>query len=546
MTKKSNASKNTTTNIENLSALVNTLPGKADELKAKFAAGAVPLEGDYAKLIDAIYYALAALGLEPDNTSTGDGLQVNTTTNKLEVKNAGTTSGLTVNSSGIAIKTTGATSGLTVNGSGIAVDTNIIQKKLTPMEKGYINIDADNAISINSEPFGQENSNWINVVGKGQNTSSINKLNLMVKAEQFTLTSMTNTTWGHNCIELKLKNNGGIKSTQNGLEVDASVIQPKISVTRPLQLTGATVGLGLRDYGASHTDSTYANILALKPSNAEHLTLYVNTHHFTLTDSHSIATLQVNTANIQPKLTANTGISISGSTIRVNTSVIQPKLLASTGISILDNTIRVNTSIIQPKLIAGTGISISTSNSISVNTSAIQPRLIEGHGISISSNTIRVNTNVIQPKLIAGNGISISGDTINATAINQSMAARNMAILYNATHYSIGPSYIALYRNLGTTPTGESIYQVYLSVLINNKNHDIPYLLPTYKNGDFSVGNNLNQDLSSYETNGTNAIINIILGSSGGFDITNKLARVKIRYFNAVEIYWEDSTVVAI
>lgn len=220
MTDKSNASKNTANSIESLSDMVNELPVRAEELKAKFAAGAVPLEGDYVKLIDAIYSALTALGLDPDNRATGDGLQVNTETGKLEVK------------------TSGAVSGLTVTTNGIAVDKTVIQPKLTPdANKGYIKIDGNNTIGIDSLDFGITSSKWINVVGKGVNTQSINKQHLMVHGEQFTL----NESSGYNCIELKLKPSGGIKTHADGLEIDTSVIQPKLTAGEGITITGNTI-----------------------------------------------------------------------------------------------------------------------------------------------------------------------------------------------------------------------------------------------------------------------------------------------------------------
>lgn len=230
MTDKSNASKNTTTSIESLSDMVNELPVRAEELKAKFAAGAVPLEGDYVKLIDAIYSALTALGLDPDNRATGDGLQVNTETGKLEVK------------------TSGAASGLTVTTNGITVDRAVIQPKLTPdSNKGYIKIDGNNTIGIDSLDFGITSGEWVNVVGKGVNTQSINRQHLMVHGQQFTLTSLLNESWGHNCIELKFKPSGGIKTHEDGLEIDTSVIQPKLTAGTGITISGSTISANLQE-----------------------------------------------------------------------------------------------------------------------------------------------------------------------------------------------------------------------------------------------------------------------------------------------------------
>ncbi|MBD2803828.1 hypothetical protein ID852_03640 [Xenorhabdus sp. 42] len=123
------------TNTDTLADLVKELPIKATKLQEKFAAGAIPQEGDFKDLIRTIYIALTALGLDPDSRTTGNGLQVNQATNKLEVKLA------TPNS------------GLKVTENGLAVNTSVVQPKLVNMPNSGISISLDNKISIRYDFF---------------------------------------------------------------------------------------------------------------------------------------------------------------------------------------------------------------------------------------------------------------------------------------------------------------------------------------------------------------------------------------------------------
>jgi microcystin-dependent protein len=320
------------------SAEASALPGR-DEVKGKFVAGAVPLEADYATHIDATYTALAAVGLDPDSATTGQGLQLNTATNKLEVNTATIQAKLTAT-------------------DGVQLNTNTLSAKLHTASTNHI------AGVIRADTAGL-------FIDTGNGSTRKGLLAQPADANRSVLGLALNTS---HCM---LDNTGY-------LGINTANVQLKLSAAKPLTLTGATVGLGLRTYGALHTDAAYANILALKPTTANELTLYANTQHFTLTTAHTVPTLQINTANIQPKLTAGSGITINTSNnIAVNTTVIQPKLTAGSGITInsANNNIAVN-------LAAGTGISIS-SNSISVKA---------GTGITVDTSGVSVNMAAVIPR----------------------------------------------------------------------------------------------------------------------------------------------------
>lgn len=324
------------------SAEAGAVPGR-DEVKGKFVAGAVPLEADYATHIDATYAALAAVGLDPDSATTGHGLQLNSASNKLEVNTATIQARLTAT-------------------NGVQLNSNTLSAKLhtasTNHQAGVIRADAT-GLFIDTGNGSTRKGLLAQPAATSGNDASRSVLGLALNTSH--------------CL---LDNTGY-------LGINTANVQLKLSAAKPLTLSGTTVGLGLKTYGALHTDAAYANILALKPTTANELTLYANTQHFTLNTSHSVPTLQINTANIQPKLTQGNGITITGNTaIAVNTGVIQPKLTAGSGITInTNNNITVN-------LAAGTGISIS-SNSISVKA---------GTGITVDTNGVSVNMAAVIPR----------------------------------------------------------------------------------------------------------------------------------------------------
>ncbi|MGP2966193.1 hypothetical protein [Serratia marcescens] len=507
----------------------NALPGR-EEVKGKFSAGAVPLEANYAAHIDATYTALAAVGLDPDSPDTGHGLQVNTATNKLEVNTATIQARLT------------ATDGVQLNSNTLSAklhtaSTNHIAGVIRADSTGLY-IDTGNASTrkgLLAQPAGTSgNDANRSVLGLALNTS--------------------------HCL---LDNSGY-------LGINTANVQLKLSAAKPLTLSGTTMGLGLNSYGALHSDAAYANILALKPTTASALTLYANTHHFTLNTGHSVPTLQINTANIQPKLTNGTGISITGNTVAVNTTVIQPKLTAGTGITVnsSNNNIAVNTTVIQPKLTAGTGITINSSNNnIAVNTTVIQPKLTNGTGISITGNTVAVNTTVIQPKLTNGTGISITGNTVavNTTLIqpkltkgegitlsgntisterNATLAVKMLAAEHGATHYAINNFYIALLRYRGQD-SGFALWQIYLMARINNSGNlisSIPSLSDNYSKSNIKIDGHENADVTQYRTNRMSVILNFMLPTSYT-DLANKPLSVLIQFYNAGSWGTYDSTI---
>lgn len=218
MSDKSKASSNTTSDsidVETLTNMVNALPVHADELKQKFSAGAVPLEGHFRELIEAIYMALAAVGLDPDSRATGKGLQVND--NKLEVKTTGDASGLTVGDEGVAVDietiqpklTMGE--GITQTGATIAVDTTIIQGKLSA-SWGLKFSTNGKTLELDTFPFGQEAGSYIHVLN-----ANGNGLHLSVLGTQFE----TETPNGYNHLNIKsgLLNVDGMIQMFSGGEV---------------------------------------------------------------------------------------------------------------------------------------------------------------------------------------------------------------------------------------------------------------------------------------------------------------------------------------
>ncbi|MCP1293304.1 hypothetical protein NK214_24300, partial [Chromobacterium sp. S0633] len=91
----------------------------SNELKAKFAARSIPLEGDFANLIDMADAGCRALGQGKGQTGPGAGLQLDTISGLLSAK-TDTAAGLSVSTSGVGINTA-VSKGLAVSSAGLTV-----------------------------------------------------------------------------------------------------------------------------------------------------------------------------------------------------------------------------------------------------------------------------------------------------------------------------------------------------------------------------------------------------------------------------------------
>lgn len=105
----------------------STIGPKNADIKAKFAAGSIPLDTDFANLIDMADCGRKAIGQSPDQSdnSVGVGLQLASDTGKLGVL-AQADGGLVAASTGVSVK---AGSGITVDANGVSVDQSIIFPK---------------------------------------------------------------------------------------------------------------------------------------------------------------------------------------------------------------------------------------------------------------------------------------------------------------------------------------------------------------------------------------------------------------------------------
>ncbi|MGK0602886.1 hypothetical protein [Yokenella regensburgei] len=109
---------------KNTPALQTTVGPNIEDLKSKFVAHSIPLEADFANLIDVADCGRKAAGLSPDvdTPATDTGLMLDSTTGQLKVKPE-TDKGISVTDSGVGV-VANAAKGIIVDGSGVGVVAN--------------------------------------------------------------------------------------------------------------------------------------------------------------------------------------------------------------------------------------------------------------------------------------------------------------------------------------------------------------------------------------------------------------------------------------
>jgi len=189
--------------------------------------------------------------------------------------------------------------------------------------------------------------------------------------------------------------------------ITAPNVQPTLTAGTNISIVGTTISA---TGGSSLTAGTNISILngvvSLNPN-------------ISVTN---ISATSITASNVQPTLTAGTGINITGTTISTT-------LTAGSNISILNDIIKTTTTINSSVHTAG------TMNTSILNTSDIDSILGEIDNLSsinISATNITATSITaanVQPTLIAGTNISIVGTTISATGGSSLTAGTNISIL---------------------------------------------------------------------------------------------------------------------
>lgn len=213
----SSKTRNTTPDSE---PQIKALP-QADTLKARFKAGSIPLQTDFANLIDLANMGRQVVGGAEDQTGPANGFTLSST-GLLELK-PNTAKGISIDQDGVAIKLK-TISGLTIDNDGVSVkpkaDSGIELKDsagISLKPGNGISVDRDGiAVKVEGNKGLQANNNGVSVkVGNGVavNNSGVN-IKLAKGYE-------TNLGGGQGIDGTTTGSAGGLNLTANGLSVDA-------------------------------------------------------------------------------------------------------------------------------------------------------------------------------------------------------------------------------------------------------------------------------------------------------------------------------------
>lgn len=193
----------------------------ADVLKARFKAGCIPLQTDFADLIDLANMGRQAVGGTEGQTGPANGFTLSSM-GRLELK-PNAAKGISVDQDGVAIKLK-TISGLTMDKDGVSVkpkaDSGIELK-----DSAGISIKPGNGISVDKDGIAvkaegnkglQVNNNGVSV--KTGNGIEVNSSGVNVKLAKGT---NTNEGEGHGTDGATSGSNGGLNLAANGLSVDA-------------------------------------------------------------------------------------------------------------------------------------------------------------------------------------------------------------------------------------------------------------------------------------------------------------------------------------
>lgn len=199
---------------------IKALP-QADALKARFKAGSIPLQTDFANLIDLANMGRQAVGGAEDQTGPANGFTLSST-GLLELK-PNTAKGISIDQDGVAIKLK-TISGLTMDNSGVSVkpkaDSGIELKDsagISLKPGNGISVDRDGiAVKVEGNKGLQVNNYGVSVkVGNGV---AVNNSGVNIKLAKGL---NTNGGEGHGMDGATSGSGGGLNLTANGLSVDA-------------------------------------------------------------------------------------------------------------------------------------------------------------------------------------------------------------------------------------------------------------------------------------------------------------------------------------
>ncbi|UUM22275.1 hypothetical protein [Mycoavidus sp. SF9855] len=292
------ATKTLQANIDDTAIL--TLPRTADDLKEAFETHKIPLQEDFADLIDMAHAGQLAAGAAAGQNGPGAGLIRQSDDAPLEVKVATTNPGLSVDTDGLKV---GAGNGISVTGASVAVKVAATNPGLSVDTDG-LKVGAGNGISVTGASVAVGAGDGINVSSAG----------VAVKV------ATTNPGLSVDTDGLKVGAGNGISVTGasvavgagDGINVSSAGVAVKVATTNPglsvdtdglkvgagngISVTGASVAVGAGDGINVSSAGVAVKVATTNPG------------------------LSVDTDGL--KVGAGNGISVTGTTVAVSTEVL--------------------------------------------------------------------------------------------------------------------------------------------------------------------------------------------------------------------------------
>ncbi|AWK41559.1 tail fiber protein [Photorhabdus laumondii subsp. laumondii] len=201
-----NSETNLETNLENTN--IKSTGPSADDLKSRFKEGSIPLQTDYADLIDIADIGRRAVGKAPDQTNNPNSALELDDNSGLKIK-INSTGGLKADQDGLSVKLKDKSlladpNGLAVNaGRGVKINNDQLEVDgyhgIEIVNEG-VKVKASNGINVNSDGVSVKAGNGISVSGKGVEVKAKDKGSISVDSDG---------------IAVKYWDGGGIVATDN-------------------------------------------------------------------------------------------------------------------------------------------------------------------------------------------------------------------------------------------------------------------------------------------------------------------------------------------